>query len=83
MIPQTNVSEPLPGYAIWLYRTIIRLQVKTESLVWHSPMLNDISAVRSWQKVCDGLGAAMREWAGITIDIVRLNTGLSLARAGV
>jgi hypothetical protein len=41
------------------------MQVKTESLVWHSPMLNDISSVRSWQKVCTlaGCSRARRHYA--------------------
>eukprot|EP00128_Syssomonas_multiformis_P015766 Colp12_sorted_trinity150504_noHs@18120 len=41
----------------YLYFDCIRFvnEVKTESLVWHSPMLNDISAVKTWDKVNSGL----------------------------
>ena len=29
--------------------------IKTASLAWHSPMINDISGVKSWAKVNEGM----------------------------
>jgi serine/threonine-protein phosphatase 2A activator len=41
----------------YMYLSCIKFinQIKTESLVWHSPMLNDISGVKTWAKVASGL----------------------------
>lgn len=40
-----------------MYLSCIRFinSVKTASLQWHSPLLNDISGVRSWEKVNSGM----------------------------
>lgn len=41
----------------YLYFSCIKFvnSVKTASLAWHSPMLNDISGVKNWEKVNHGL----------------------------
>lgn len=41
----------------YLYLACIKFinSVKTESLVWHSPMLNDISGVKTWRKIAEGM----------------------------
>lgn len=41
----------------YMYLACIRaiMQVKTAGLAWNSPMLNDISAVKTWEKVNQGL----------------------------
>ncbi len=41
----------------YMYLACIRsiMQVKTAALAWNSPMLNDISAVKTWAKVNEGL----------------------------
>ncbi|KZT04953.1 Phosphotyrosyl phosphatase activator [Laetiporus sulphureus 93-53] len=51
-------SEIVDEYAKhYLYFACIKFinQVKTASLRWHSPMLDDISAVRTWDKVNSGM----------------------------
>eukprot|EP00029_Vermamoeba_vermiformis_P009374 TRINITY_DN4652_c0_g1_i1.p1 TRINITY_DN4652_c0_g1~~TRINITY_DN4652_c0_g1_i1.p1 ORF type:complete len:378 (+),score=139.21 TRINITY_DN4652_c0_g1_i1:99-1232(+) len=51
-------AEVVEGYAReWLYLQCIQFinSVKTASLAWHSPMLNDISGVASWGKIAQGL----------------------------
>ncbi|KAI9225745.1 MAG: Phosphotyrosyl phosphatase activator [Piptocephalis tieghemiana] len=51
---QDVVNEYADDY---MYLACIRFinQVKTESLRWHSPMLDDISGVKTWSKVNDGM----------------------------
>jgi serine/threonine-protein phosphatase 2A activator len=41
----------------YMYLSCIKFvnHVKTESLSWHSPMLNDISGVKTWKKVNEGM----------------------------
>eukprot|EP01098_Paradermamoeba_levis_P005563 TRINITY_DN2346_c0_g1_i1.p1 TRINITY_DN2346_c0_g1~~TRINITY_DN2346_c0_g1_i1.p1 ORF type:complete len:432 (+),score=103.52 TRINITY_DN2346_c0_g1_i1:66-1298(+) len=41
----------------FLYMECIQFinSVKTESLIWHSPMLNDICGVKTWKKVNEGM----------------------------
>lgn len=41
----------------YMYLACIRsiMQVKTAALAWNSPMLNDITAVKTWSKVNEGL----------------------------
>jgi len=53
------LDEFAPSY---LYLASIRsiMQVKTAALAWNSPMLNDISAVKTWEKVNEGLGKMYR-----------------------
>ena len=48
------VAECAPAY---MYFSCIQSinAVKTESLRWHSPMLDDISSVRTWNKVNQGM----------------------------
>lgn len=54
-IHDADIVEEYAGE--YLYFSCINTinQVKTAGLRWHSPMLDDISAVRSWRKVRDGL----------------------------
>lgn len=48
------LEEFAPAY---LYLSCIKsiLDIKTSALAWHSPMLNDISGVKEWAKVNEGL----------------------------
>ncbi|EPZ36381.1 rotamase PTPA-2 [Rozella allomycis CSF55] len=50
--------EVIEGYAKhYFYLSCIEFvnKVKTASLRWHSPMLDDISAAKSWKKINEGL----------------------------
>ena len=48
------VDECAPAYMYFACIQAINA-VKTESLRWHSPMLDDISGVRTWKKVNQGM----------------------------
>eukprot|EP01103_Thecamoeba_quadrilineata_P001654 TRINITY_DN1149_c0_g1_i1.p1 TRINITY_DN1149_c0_g1~~TRINITY_DN1149_c0_g1_i1.p1 ORF type:complete len:173 (-),score=22.10 TRINITY_DN1149_c0_g1_i1:59-577(-) len=51
-------KDYLDGFANdYLYLGCIKFinSVKTASLAWHSPMLNDISGVKTWQKINEGM----------------------------
>ena len=48
------VDECAPAYMYFACIQAINA-VKTESLRWHSPMLDDISGVRTWNKVNQGM----------------------------
>lgn len=53
-----HIQEVLEGFhKEYLYLDCVQYinSIKTESLRWHSPLLNDISAVKTWNKVCSGL----------------------------
>lgn len=53
-----HCSETIEGYASqYLYLDCIQFvnQVKSASLRWHSPLLDDISAVKTWNSVYSGL----------------------------
>ena len=42
----------------YMYLNIISYvdSIKSEGIKWHSPLLNDISGVKSWEKIKEGLG---------------------------
>eukprot|EP01134_Creolimax_fragrantissima_P003907 CFRG3907T1 len=54
-IHQADILEECSKDYLYL-RTIENVnKVKTESLAWHSPMLNDVSSVKTWEKINSGL----------------------------
>ena len=48
------LEEFAPDY-MYLSSIAFINSIKTASLRWHSPMLDDISAVKKWSKVNDGM----------------------------
>lgn len=54
-IHDADVLEEFAPQYMYLASIKAILDVKRSSLAWHSPMLNDISGVKEWTKVAEGL----------------------------
>ena len=54
-IHNTEVLDEFSQHYMYLSCIAFINSIKTASLRWHSPMLDDISAVKTWKKVNEGM----------------------------
>lgn len=54
-IHSDEILQAYKGKYMYLSCIAFNNSIKTESLAWHSPMINDISGVKTWRKVNEGM----------------------------